>query len=58
MLYKLTCNIVRKVPAIVMMDGLEILYELLDHGLYHHPIVILGLRVQHHLAPPVRAKLL
>ena len=41
-----------------MVDGLEIFDELLHHGLYDHPVVILGLGVQHHLAPPIRAKLL
>ena len=52
-----TCNKVDKVPGVVVEDGLEVLDELLDDGLHHHPVVVPGLHACHHL-PQVVAGLL
>ena len=54
----LTCYEVSKVPAIVMVDGLEILDELLYHRLLHHAVLAPELGPQHHLAAALRPKLL
>ena len=32
-----------------MEDGLEVLDELLDHRLHHHPVVVTALNTDHHL---------
>ena len=32
-----------------MEDGLEVLDELLDHRLHHHPVVVTALHTDHHL---------
>ena len=39
----LTCYEVSKVPAIVMVYGLEILDKLFHNGLHHHAVLALGL---------------
>ena len=45
-----TCNKVDKVPGVVVEDGLEVLDELLDDRLHHHPVVVPGLHADHHLS--------
>ena len=54
----LTCYEVSKVPAIVMVDGLEILDKLLHHGLHHYAVLAFGLCPQHHPAAALSSKLL
>ena len=44
-----TCDKVDKVPGVVMEDGLEVLDELLDDRLHHHPVVVTALHTDHHL---------
>ena len=44
-----TCDKVDKVPGVVMEDGLEVLDELLDNRLHHHPVVVTALHTDHHL---------
>ena len=44
-----TCDKVDKVPGVVVEDGLEVLDELLDNRLHHHPVVVTALHTDHHL---------
>ena len=54
----LTCYEVSIVPAIVVVDGLKVLDELLHHGLHHHAVLALGLRPEQHSTAPLCSELI